>query len=387
MSQQATSNQPVSNPAASNHQLTPQTVKPDSTLLPDVQSASGATFGEIAGQQVATSFGEKSASMAAHQAGVLLFDRSHWSLLEISGPDRLDYLHNQTTNNIKGLSPGQGCNTCIVTPTARLVDLVTAYVTADSVLLLASPSPEEIALKSLSRLIAFSNASLANVSDRYTVLTLVGTESVQLLSALNISQPESVQHAHHSSSYEIAEDSHSHRGQLRVARGTDLAAEGYTLIVPEEESAVLWQALVNAGAIPCGTDTWETLRIVEGRPALAQELTQDYNPLEAGLWHSASFTKGCYVGQETIARLETYNGVKQQLWGIELKDYVDIGSTILVGAQRAGTLTSITLYEDGYRGLGYIRTKVGGEGLDVNIGNVIGKVIPIPYSTRKRQPE
>jgi len=56
--------------------------------------------------------------------------------------------------------------------------------------------------------------------------------------------------------------------------------------------------------------------VIQGVPAAGAELTLDHNPLEAGLWHTVSFDKGCYVGQETIARLKTYSGVKQRLWGL-----------------------------------------------------------------------
>lgn len=65
-----------------------------------------------------------------------------------------------------------------------------------------------------------------------------------------------------------------------------------------------------------GSREWEALRVVEGVPAPDRELTLDHNPLEAALWHTVSFDKGCYVGQETIARLKTYDGLKQQLWGL-----------------------------------------------------------------------
>ncbi|KAJ1469333.1 hypothetical protein T484DRAFT_1852108, partial [Baffinella frigidus] len=65
-----------------------------------------------------------------------------------------------------------------------------------------------------------------------------------------------------------------------------------------------------------GADAWEALRIMDGVPAPGKELTLDHNPLEAGLWGTVSFDKGCYIGQETIARLRTSGGVKQQLFSL-----------------------------------------------------------------------
>jgi folate-binding protein YgfZ len=112
------------------------------------------------------------------------------------------------------------------------------------------------------------------------------------------------------------------------------------------------------------------------------ELTEDYNPLEAGLWQTVSFNKGCYIGQETIARLNTYNGVKQQLWGIRLEAEVPVGSPILLAEQKVGVLTSLAETPLGIHGLGYIKTKAGGEGLTVQVAGVSGKVDKVPYLTR-----
>ncbi|MGK7911473.1 MAG: folate-binding protein YgfZ [Synechococcus sp.] len=348
------------------------------------QIASGAAFETLNGHHVAIYFGDHSAapSLKAAFEDVALFDRSHWSLLEMRGPDRLDYLHNQTTNNIKALSPGQGCETCIVSPTARLIDLVTAYATPDSVFLLASPSDSDNsrAFLSLNRLIAFSNAQLTDVGSSYSLFTVVGPRSQRLLNELSIALPSSTIHSH-----TYVETS---TPPICVASGTGLSIEGYTLIVPKETSANVWSTLIDGGATACGSEAWEVLRIRQGRPAIGKELTDEFNPLEAGLWHTASFTKGCYIGQETIARLDTFNGVKQQLRGLQFSTPVPIGATILVDEQRAGIITSITTQpiNGSYRGLGYIRTKLGGDNLDIVTEGKNGRTVALPYSTREQQP-
>ena len=121
------------------------------------------------------------------------------------------------------------------------------------------------------------------------------------------------------------------------------------------------------------------LRILQGRPAPDRELTDDYNPLEVGLWQTISFNKGCYIGQETIARLNTYKGVKQHLWGIRLSAPAVPGTVITVGDEKVGNLTSYTETTAGYFGLGYIRTKAGGAGLVVHVGEVEGEILEVPF--------
>jgi tRNA-modifying protein YgfZ len=97
------------------------------------------------------------------------------------------------------------------------------------------------------------------------------------------------------------------------------------------------------------------------------------------LWQTISFNKGCYIGQETIARLNTYKGVKQNLWGIRLSGFAEVGSAISVGDEKVGKLTSFTETADGYFGLAYIRTKAGGVGLKVQVGETEGEIVAVPF--------
>ena len=134
-----------------------------------------------------------------------------------------------------------------------------------------------------------------------------------------------------------------------------------------------------------GDRIWEQLRIQQGRPTPDRELTDDYNPLEAGLWKTISFEKGCYIGQETIARLNTYKGVKQQLWGVRLQATVEPGTVVRVGEEKVGKLTSFTETDQGPFGLAYIRTRAGGVDLKVQVGDVEGEIVDVPFLTHEYQ--
>ena len=104
----------------------------------------------------------------------------------------------------------------------------------------------------------------------------------------------------------------------------------------------MWEELQTGGALPIGEDGWETLRIEAGQPVLDRELTEEYNPWEANLGHAIHPDKGCYIGQEVIARLNTYDKVRQHLMGLRLPP----GRTpaprtpIRVGHRAAGKITS-----------------------------------------------
>ena len=104
--------------------------------LQNVQTSNGATFENF----IPISFGNDTQAIEATKQGVALCDRSHWGLIQISDDDRLRFIHNQSTNNFNILQPGQGCETVFVTPTARTIDLATAYVTESAIFLLVSPT-------------------------------------------------------------------------------------------------------------------------------------------------------------------------------------------------------------------------------------------------------
>lgn len=337
--------------------------------LQNIQTSNGATFQD----SIPVSFGNDTQAIEAIKQGVAVSDRSHWGLIQISDDDRLRFLHNQSTNNFNILKPGEGCETVFVTPTARTIDLATAYVTENAVLLLVSPTRCQQLIEWFDRyLFPMDRVAVKDISSEYAIFSLIGPESKNSIAKLSGTTPADAPHASH-------QLMSLGNVEIRVAVGSGLATEGYTLIVPVNNAAEVWQMLVEVGAVPMGDRLWQQLRIQEGRPAPDYELTDDYNPLEAGLWNTISFEKGCYIGQETIARLNTYKGVKQRLWGVRLSGMTELGNVVKVGDEKVGKLTSFTETNEGYFGLVYIKTKAGGVGLKVQVGDMEGEVVEVPF--------
>ncbi|MEB3291857.1 MAG: folate-binding protein [Synechococcales bacterium] len=316
-------------------------------------------------------------ALEAVKTGVALCDRSHWGCIEVTDADRLTFLHNQSTNTFKLRQPGEGCDTTFVTSTARTLDLATAYILEDAVLLTVSPELATKIMQFLDRYIFFADkVKLTDVTEQTALLTLMGPASFALLQPWGIDLADRPYGTHQAAS--IANCS------VRVAVGSGLASPGVTLWMATCDRSTVYDALVAAGAVPLSDAGWERLRIEQGRPAPGHELTEDYNPLEAGLWQTISFNKGCYIGQETIARLETYKGVKLNLWGVQLSQWVELHTPVLLGADKIGSVTSLVATESGYVGLVYIRTKAGGAGLMVNIAGQDTPLQDLPFLTRDR---
>ena len=317
----------------------------------------------------------------AAKTGAAIYDTSGWGKILVGDRDRLRFLHNQSTADFEQRQPGAVVDTVFVTSTARTIDLATGLILDDRVLLIVSPNRREYLFNWLDKYIFFADrVTLQDITSSAASFTLMGAKSAEILEQLGCPNLS-----------EMAQDSHQtyhiNGIEVQIAIGTELGLPGYRLIVAEpaapeqnlDRSAALQQSLMSLGAVTLGEDAWEYLRIAQGRPKPDAELTEDYNPLEVGLWQTISFSKGCYIGQETIARLNTYKGVKQHLWGVRLTRSVAVGTVITVGGEKVGVLTSCSEVDGEILGLGYVRSKAGGVGLQVMVDDVEGEIISVPF--------
>lgn len=310
-----------------------------------------------------------------------LFDRGGCGHIRLTGADRVRFLHNQTTQNIQQLSAGQGAYTVFVTSTGRTIDLTTVYVEEDALHVVTSPGMAQTLYDWMDRYIFFSDkVTLANESEQTFMFSLLGEGSDDIVRKVGadavVGQPE---FSHQAASVASA--------QIRVAAGSGLAISGYTVWGRRADAQTVWEAFLGAGATAGEAagevSRWEDLRIRQGRPAPGKELTDEDNPLEAGLWQSVSFDKGCYIGQETIARLNTYKGVKKRLWGLVLDKPVDVGETVWIEENKIGKVTSSTNEGGDAFALAYLRTKAGGEGIRVSVGDTTARVVSLPFVTHR----
>ena len=312
-------------------------------------------------------------TLQAAKTGAVIYDSSDWGKILVGDRDRLRFLHNQSTADFEKRQAGEVFDTVFVTSTARTIDLATGLILDDEVLLVVSPNRREYLFNWLDKYIFFADrVTLKDVTASLASFTLMGAESAAILEQWGCPNvTELSQHSH--------KPYHVDGIEVRIAIGTELGLPGYRLIVDRSHSAALHQSLTNLGAVTLGEDAWECLRIAQGRPKPDAELTEDYNPLEVGLWQTISFSKGCYIGQETIARLNTYKGVKQYLWGVKLAGSVAVGTVITVDGEKVGVLTSCSEVDGEILGLGYVRSKAGGVGLQVMVGNVAGEIMSLPF--------
>jgi tRNA-modifying protein YgfZ len=318
----------------------------------------------------------RSTLQAAH-TGAAIYDSSDWGKILVSDGDRLRFLHNQSTADFEKLKLGEGCDTVFVTSTARTIDLATGLILADEVLLIVSPTRRKYLFDWLDRYIFFADkVRLKDITDRMASFTLMGAASDRILTQLGCEHLQDLsQNSHRLVTIDNLE--------IRIVGGTELGLPGYRLICDRATGEILHQKIIALGATIVNETAWECLRIDRGRPKPDAELTEDYNPLEVGLWQTISFTKGCYIGQETIARLNTYKGVKQYLWGIKLAALAAVGTPLTIDGEKVGVVTSVRNLDGEVSGLAYVKAKAGGVGSKVLAGDIDGEIIELPFVTHE----
>ena len=288
-----------------------------------------------------TSFGDAPAELRAALDRCVLVDRSHFSRIESSGPDLLGLLHRISTADLASLPPGQGHPTVLTTPKGRIVERIVVHrVRSGNILLIGAPDSSTRIMTHLDRYTFSENTGLSDVTGQSRLFSLMGPQAVKALSEVNLDPPatfESVQ-------------APFGEGSIEVLGHDALSATGYSLLVSPDNADVLWQRLADAvsrlSGRPAGEEALEGYRLLRGIPASGTELNEDYNPLEAGLRDAVSFDKGCYVGQEVIARLQNYDKITRSIVGIELESGVappQRGTRLFQNGREVGTLTSCTV--------------------------------------------
>lgn len=300
---------------------------------------------------------------AALNAAVLL-DRSHEGRVELSGKGRFTLLDRMSTNKMTDLGADEGRGTVFINPTARIIDRIEAYNRPEHLLLLSEPARGAWLAEFLQKHIFFGDdANLNDISNQTKMLALHGPKADAILAEL---YPETTtvkpQHG-------VALDA-----TLYAMRRKEISGNHWALVANPERVVELYEKLLAMGAIPAGSLTYNTLRIRAGRPA-RPELNSEYLPLEIGLWDEVHFAKGCYTGQEIIARMESRSKLAKTIVALQLESFVSAPAEVKFEGRPVGTLTSSVQAPTGeIFAIAIIKTQHIEVGTEISIGDVAGKV-------------
>jgi folate-binding protein YgfZ len=294
----------------------------------------GAVYSTYSDWEMPAHYDAPRAECQAAHASAVLRDASHWGRFLIGGKDHLEFLHRMSTNDFVNLKPGTGLEAVFPDNRGRVLEMGTFYRGATQTLAVLSPPGRERLPTWLDRYIFSEEITLEDVTMKTGMIELSGPQAADLtLATLDLNLNAASDHQ-----------------LMKQLEGTDLwlvridrfGHPGLRVVGPAEEIPAFWEKLLKKGAHPMGEEAFEILRIEAGLPLYERELTEDHNPWEAGLDRAIHMDKGCYIGQEVIARLDTYDKVKQHLMGLIFAGEAlpSPDTPLLVEGREAGKITS-----------------------------------------------
>ena len=322
------------------------------------------TYGaQLAPDGIPLHYGDLAREYQAGLDGAILLDRSHEGRIKLTGKDRFELLNRMSTNKMVDMADDEGCPTIFTNPTARIIDRIIAYNRSDHLLVITEPGQGDTMQNFLQRNIFFGDdVQIENITAQTHQLALHGTQADVILQTL---------------APDIADVPALHGISLTIdgadvyaMRRKAISGTHWALVTSADDGASVYEAVMQAGDVtPAGGLTYNTLRIRAGRPS-RPELNTDFIPLEVGLWDEISFAKGCYTGQEIIARMESRARIAKTIVGLELATIVNAPAQLMHEGRKVGTMTSSVQAPTGeIFAMGVVKTDYITEGMALTVGD------------------
>jgi len=301
------------------------------TVTHEASLKSGANLIKSNGWLIPNDYGNVLDEYVAFKESVVTIDFSDHGVVLIEGKDSLDFLHRMSTNDVISTKENDKTLNVLTNANGRIID-ATWMVTGpqkQSAMLIGSAGSGQMVAKWLEQYHFSEELDIRDDSGKYGVFAVYGEKASDFATSSDCDV--------------IYSDEYS----------------AYVLV--KENAPSYWMNLLKQGAVPVGREAWNIRRIELGIPRFGFELTESANPLEAGLFDSISFSKGCYIGQEVIARMDTYDKVARQLRRLHFSGEVDesLKPALSSDGKNVGIVTSsVYSIELGkYIGLGFVKNK------------------------------
>lgn len=294
----------------------------------------GGTLVEDAGWLLPAHFGDPAGEYEATRTTAALFDRSSRGKLTATGTDAAVFLHNLSTNDVKALPPGHGCEAFFCTATAKVVAHGTLWREPpegkrERVWLDLPAGLAEKTYQHLDRYLISEDVTLADHTAALAQLHLAGPQALSMLAAVGLDVG--------------AWQPHTFRtiDGWTVRMVDPLGVPGCDLLGPPGEAPALWQRLVAAGARPAGLVAWEAARLEAGTPEYGKEIFDTTFAPEVGRTAAISYQKGCYLGQEPIVMARDRGMVQRGLVGLLAgADPLPVGTLLYFAGKEVGRILS-----------------------------------------------
>jgi folate-binding protein YgfZ len=357
-------------------------------MLHEFHQAAGARFGAVREGEAVADYGNMPAEHDAlwKTAGVL--DLSSRGRLCLTGTDRLRFLHGQVTNDVNALQVGQGCYAALVTAKGRMVSDLNIYRLENELLLDFEPGLVERVTQRLEHYIIADDVQVVPVLAEYGLLSVQGPRAEMVMAGMEIGEiparPLTVRAVRDAT-----------LGEICVVNQPRLGTNGFDVFAPAASmDALARKVLVAAtkiGGRLSGWEAFELARIEAGLPRFGVDMDESNLVPETGIEARAiSYSKGCYIGQEVIARIRTYGQVTKTLRGLRfasaLSALPERGAKLYQDDKEVGHVTSAveSLRYHAKIGLGYVRHEANATGTELRLATgdegARVRVVDLPFA-------
>jgi len=309
--------------------------------LYDQHQQLGSTFEERAGWSIPAHYGDSAAEYAAVRGAVGLSDLSHRGKIRVTGDDRIKWLQSIISNDLLPLQAGQGRYSSFLTHKGKMLGYFRVYIQPDAAWIEDVGEVGDATFQALRKFLLYgTKAKMENCAESWGVLLVSGPKSAEVVTAAFGMDVRALQLLQ---TVPVTIGGH-HALILRTEETGELDLE---ILLPADAVSAAWGQLMTAGAPfgikPIGAQARELLRIEAGLPHAGPDLNEEIVPPEASLEGKAfSLSKGCYPGQEVVARMDTYGNVRRHLVGliIQEKTVPPRGSKLFSGDREVGWISS-----------------------------------------------
>ncbi len=296
-------------------------------------------------------------------------DLSSRSRLCLLGANRTRFLHGQVTNDINGLGENTGCYAALVNAKGKMESDLFAYRLAEEILLDFEPGLADAVRSRLEKFIIAEDVEVVDVAPHFGLLTAQGPKAAEVMATLDLPAPPE--------NYSIAKTA----DEIFVINQPRLGLAGYDLFVPVDALEEMKTQLAKHAPL-CGEGAFEKARVLATIPRFGKDFTSDNLAPEGGIEARAiSYAKGCYIGQEIIARIRSRGQVNRILRGLRLDGVTTEGDSVFHGDKKVGTLSSVI--ENPNAALAIVHRDAAEPGTELSVdtknGNVTATVATLPF--------
>jgi folate-binding protein YgfZ len=362
----------------------------DAMALHEFHEGLNARFTEVNGGEVVDHYGDPVAEHAALTTAAGVIDLSLRGRLCLTGADRARLLNGQVTNNVKDLRVGEGTYAALVTAKGKLQSDLNVFCLPNELLLDFEPGLAEGITQRLDKYIIADDVQVVDAAPHYGLLSVQGPKSQAVVQSLGLPWEMPVK------PMSFATTNDATLGEIYLVNHPRLGGSGFDLFVPTPALGAVMDKLIAAakevGGRACGWQAWEMARLEAGIPRFGIDMDESNLAPEAGIESRAiSYSKGCYIGQEVIARIRTYGQVAKALRGLRLADDLKPlpvkGDKLFHDGKDAGFITS-ALASPALKAniaLGYVRKEANQIGTELTLrtgaGESLVKVVALPFQS------